>query len=164
VTTPPTNLSDAAGRAIERAQAEARALGGAAACTEHLLVALAAGDDAVAALLAEARAPAEAIRSALGFVFGRDPPSSADPPISPKIERVLARAAKEARRRGAPAAGTEHLLLGLLAEGGRGAGVLTLLGVTPQRLRDRLLPELGQESAARPVDPLPDPLSGPFDA
>lgn len=109
--------------------------------TEHLLLALALGDDAVAQVLAAAGAPAATLRATLAFVFGPTAAPDgavAEPlPHSPRVERVVAQARHAAIRRRAEVT-PAHLLVALLAEGGRAVAVLDLLGLSPQRLRQRL--------------------------
>lgn len=64
-------------------------------------------------------------------------------PYTPRLKRVLALAAKEARALSHTYVGTEHLLLGLLHEGdGVAARVLTASGVELERTRNVILKEL----------------------
>jgi ATP-dependent Clp protease ATP-binding subunit ClpC len=64
-------------------------------------------------------------------------------PYTPRVKKVLALAAKEAKALNHPYIGTEHILLGLLREGeGIAAQVLKSLEVDPARTRNEILKEL----------------------
>src|SRR6202041_587379 len=64
-------------------------------------------------------------------------------PYTPRVKKVLALAAKEAKALNHSYVGTEHLLLGLLREGeGVAAQVLKSLEVDPARTRNEILKEL----------------------
>jgi ATP-dependent Clp protease ATP-binding subunit ClpA len=70
------------------------------------------------------------------------------PPAPARVVMQLAR--QEARRLGAECVGTEHVLVGLLKEGGVGALVLLNLGVDLRRARDEIEKvERSGEAAAR---------------
>lgn len=61
-------------------------------------------------------------------------------PYTPRVKRVLAFAAKEAKSLDHSYVGTEHLLLGLLKEGeGIAARVLIRLGINEQAVREEML-------------------------
>src|SRR6185436_5979438 len=84
-----------------------------------------------------------------------------------RAKRVLALAQDEAIRFNHNHVGTEHLLLGLVREGGHvGAKVLESLDVTLEKVREHVLSILGQPhgyaSGPRP-DPRDLPSSGAFD-
>jgi ATP-dependent Clp protease ATP-binding subunit ClpA len=53
---------------------------------------------------------------------------------------VLARALKEAMRRRDKEIGSEYILLGLVADDGDAAEILTSLGATPEKVRAALMP------------------------
>jgi ATP-dependent Clp protease ATP-binding subunit ClpC len=64
-------------------------------------------------------------------------------PYTPRVKKVLALAAKEAKALNHSYVGTEHILLGLLREGeGDAARVLKSLEVDPARTRNEILKEL----------------------
>lgn len=66
-------------------------------------------------------------------------------PFTPRAKKALERALREALRLRHSHVGTEHLLLGLLADGdGRAARLLVDRGVAPVALRSRVLAALGQ--------------------
>ena len=67
-------------------------------------------------------------------------------PYTPRVMRVLSLAATEAKSLNHTYVGTEHILLGLLAEGDGVAGrVLTKLGVELNRTRQEILQELNPD-------------------
>src|SRR6202048_844292 len=78
-------------------------------------------------------------------------------PYTPRVKKVLALAAKEAKALNHSYVGTEHILLGLLREGeGVAARVLQSLEVDPARTRNEILKELDPnftppESEAEPL-------------
>jgi ATP-dependent Clp protease ATP-binding subunit ClpC len=64
-------------------------------------------------------------------------------PYTPRVKKVLALAAKEAKALNHSYVGTEHILLGLLRESeGVAARVLQSLEVDPARTRNEILKEL----------------------
>src|SRR6201981_3168819 len=80
-------------------------------------------------------------------------------PYTPRVKKVLALAAKEAKALNHSYVGTEHILLGLLREGeGVAARVLKNLEVDIERTRNEILKELDPnftppESEAEPGEP-----------
>jgi len=74
---------------------------------------------------------------------GPDRSVSGNIPYTPRVKKVLALAAKEAKALNHSYVGTEHILLGLLREGdGVAARVLKILGVDLERTRDEIIKEL----------------------
>ena len=70
-------------------------------------------------------------------------PVSGKIPFTPRAKKVLELALREALLFGHNYIGTEHLLLGLLDdEESLGGGALTGLGITKERAREWLVPEL----------------------
>jgi ATP-dependent Clp protease ATP-binding subunit ClpC len=64
-------------------------------------------------------------------------------PYTPRVKKVLALAAKEAKALNHTYVGTEHILLGLLLEGdGVASRVLKTFGVETERARQEILKEL----------------------
>ena len=60
-------------------------------------------------------------------------------PFSPRAKNVLVQARKEMRRVGDNYLGTEHVLLGILGnEDGTAVRMLAVMGVSPEKLEDRL--------------------------
>ena len=150
-------LTDRARGVLDRARDEARRLDHPYVGTEHLLLALVADETDVAArALAQLGVEPASVRQAVEFIFGPAtavPPSTDESELSPLAIRVVKRAAAEARRHNQPTVDSGHLLLGLLREGGRGAGVLRVLGVNFERLRLRVLTEIGTPPAQPPSPP-----------
>ncbi len=115
--------------------------------TEHLLLGLVREGDGVAARvlrnmgmdLAEARARVE-------FIVGQgDSMIVGELGLTPRAKKVIELAVDEARRLNHHYIGTEHLLLGLLAEGeGIAAGVLASLGVRLPEARRQVMQIIGQ--------------------
>src|SRR3954453_3021563 len=76
--------------------------------------------------------------------------------------RVLALGAEEARTLGHDHLGTEHLLLGLIAEGeGAAARSFARLGVTLEAAREQVLAEVGPAAGARGAAGAPPPPNPP---
>jgi len=112
--------------------------------TEHILLAIAGEGTGIGAQILKDRGATpdriraeieKIIRSRLEdtWVFGRLPGS-------PHFKNVVARAIEEARALGTREVGTEHLLLGLLAEKGCTAQqALRALGVTARQVREDVL-------------------------
>jgi len=92
-------------------------------------------------------------------------------PQTPFAKTVIEHAIKEARAFGHRYVGTEHLLLGLVRDGGRAGTVLRELGVTIDAARKtvlkRLAAEAPEETELRPgipsTKPAPGPSSGTYD-
>lgn len=105
---------------LNYAKEEARNLGHAHCGTEHLLIALAREEQGAAAqVLASLGITADQLRQSVAFIAGHGQPrspGSEDPPLTPRLNRVLEAAAQEAKKRGQSVAGTLHLLLALLRE------------------------------------------------
>ena len=74
---------------------------------------------------------------------GQDTLMEGDPPITPRVHKVLELAAREARSLNYNYIGTEHLLLGLLREGdGVAAKVLRSLGINVEAIRVEVMKAL----------------------
>ena len=138
-------FSPAAREVVVQAQEEARLLNHDFLGTEHLLLGLLAGSDGVAAtVLTDARITRDGVRAAVEQIVGCGQVApSGHIPFTPRAKRVLELSLRESRNLGHNDIGTEHILLGLLAEGGGvGAAVLTEAGVNPDQLRDVVLARL----------------------
>jgi ATP-dependent Clp protease ATP-binding subunit ClpA/dihydroneopterin aldolase len=114
--------------------------------TEHLLVGLIREGEGVAAqalhacgvTLDEAR---EGVEGIVGYGEG----DASQKPFTPRSKRVLELALREAQGLRHDHIGTEHLMLGLLAEGGGiAAAVLSGLGVEPADVRREIFGRLGR--------------------
>lgn len=92
---------------------------------------------------------------------GQNMQMEGDPPLTPRVKRVLALAAREARALNYNYIGTEHLLLGLLREGdGVGARILRSLNVDADAVRNEVMkaldpnylpPESREETVSAPT-------------
>jgi ATP-dependent Clp protease ATP-binding subunit ClpA len=124
-------------RAFALAQAEAGRLEHSFLGTGHLLIGLVADETGAAAeALAALGVTAAGARAELARATW--PADEAETAVGPtaRLRGALAAAGAEARRRGAPAVDSGHLLLGLLVErGGVGDRVLWRLGVAPDAAR-----------------------------
>lgn len=116
--------------------------------TEHLLLGLLRENKVIAAKLLKSPAAIEVIRKKVESATPRRIPTatSVDLPLSNESKRVLIYAAEEAELLSHEHIGTEHLLLGLLREGGGiAAHLLNEEGVTLEQAR--------KEIATWPVEP-----------
>ncbi|MDB6110807.1 MAG: oxidoreductase [Pedosphaera sp.] len=141
-----SNFTPMAQRALGLAAKEARRLGHNFVGTEHLLLGLMAlGQGVAIAVLLKLGLSLEAVRLEIEQHVGTGPEGKLTTPIpyTPRLKRVLVLAAKEARNLEHTAIGTEHLLLGLMAEGdGLAPRVLKKFGVTLEQARELVLTEL----------------------
>ena len=80
------------------------------------------------------------------FIIGRgEKPNTGEIGLTPRAKRVIELAIDEARHLGHNYIGTEHLLLGLLHEGGGVvAGVLDSFGITLEQVRNETIKILSQ--------------------
>jgi len=144
-------FSERARRVLTLAQEEAQHFNHTYIGTEHILLGLLREDEGVGAkVLANLGVGLNKARSAVEFIIGRgDKPSTGEIGLTPRAKRVIELAIDEARHLGHNYIGTEHLLLGLLREGGGVASdVLDSFGITLERARAETSRVLG-EGAAR---------------
>ena len=140
------------------AQEESRELNHSYIGTEHLLLGLLREDGGVAAAaLASLDVGLDAAREQVAEIVGRGQQApSGHIPFTPRAKKVLELSLRESVRLGHPYIGSEHILLGLIAEGhGVAVEVLRILGAEPDRVRARvieLIPPAGEKSPG-----LPDP-------
>ena len=155
--------------AVERAQDEARALGSPRIGTAEMLLGVAGGDGTGARVLADHGAPYAALRervvsgeldgealAAIGIDleeirrraeanFGpgalerKRRPRGSHVPFTSEAKKALELALREAIAAGDKRVGDEHVLLGLLREGGA-ATVLRAVGAEPAAVREALSP------------------------
>jgi ATP-dependent Clp protease ATP-binding subunit ClpA len=100
--------------------------------TEHLLGGLLREQEGIAALALEQLGVAlDAVRAALEKKIGRgDHPVQEEIDYVPRVRKVLSLALDEAERQGSAYVRTEHILLGMVRDGGGvGADILDTLGV-----------------------------------
>src|SRR5215468_11725989 len=142
-------FTDRARRVVVLAQQEARLLGHDYIGTEHLLLGLLADGEGTAARALESLgvtldAAREQVREIIGEGKG---PQQGHIPFTPRAKKVLELSLREALERGDDHIGTEHLLLGLLAEAdGVGAQIVARLGASPRAVRDKVMELTGAES------------------
>ena len=114
--------------------------------TEHLLLGLLKLGEGVAVIVLQKMGlDLEMVRMEVEKLVGPQPETKmiGNIPCTPRVEKVLALAGKEAQALHHSYVGTEHLLLGLLREGeGVAARVLKSLDVDPARTRNEILKEL----------------------
>lgn len=117
--------------------------------TEHLLLGLVREGDGVAArVLSNMGVQLPKVRSAVEFIIGRgDSMIVGELGLTPRAKKVIELAGREAQKLHHHYIGTEHLLLGLVAEGqGIGVGVLTGLEVSLPEVRRQIVQIIGQGS------------------
>jgi ClpA/ClpB-like protein len=135
--------------------------------TEHLLLGLIRlGQGRAVNVLRKMKISLEALRSEVEKQVGKGPTQLLrfDVPFTPRVKKVLALAMKEAKKLSHNFVGTEHILLGLLAEGdGVAARVLFNLGVNIETTRQEILRELDPnftpEADTPPLSPATIPAS-----
>jgi ATP-dependent Clp protease ATP-binding subunit ClpC len=131
-------FSERARRVLTRAQEEAQRFGHNYIDTEHILLGLISEEDGIAAkILENLGVVLSKVRGAAEFLIDRQQKqASGEVGLTPRAKRVIELAVEEARRLNHNYIGTEHILLGLLAEReGVAAGVLESFGVNIDRAR-----------------------------
>src|SRR5271157_1504667 len=146
-------FSERARRVLTLAQEEAQHLNHSYIGTEHILLGLLREEDGVAAkVLVSLGANLGKVRSGVEFIIGRgEKPNTGEIGLTPRAKRVIELAIDEARHLGHNYIGTEHLLLGLLHEGGGvAAGVLDSFGITLEQVRNETIKILSQNANKQP--------------
>jgi ATP-dependent Clp protease ATP-binding subunit ClpC len=135
-------FTDRARRVVVLAQEEARRLNHNYIGTEHLLLAMIAEGEGVAAqVLGSLDVSLSGMRTRVEEIIGRggDSPEG-HVPFTPRAKKVLELSLREAITLGHNYIGTEHLLLGLIREGeGVAAQVLVQQGAELQEIRRRVV-------------------------
>lgn len=142
-------FSERARRVLTLAQEEAQHLNHSYIGTEHILLGLLREEEGVAAkVLVGLGVNLGKVRSGVEFIIGRgDKPNTGEIGLTPRAKRVIELAIDEARHLGHNYIGTEHLLLGLLHEGGGvAAGVLDSFGITLDQVRAEVVRNLSQNA------------------
>ena len=136
----PDRYSDFAKEALEKAQTVSNELGHGYIGSEHLLLGILSVGNCAGALLLGARGVGyEKVRA---LIERYEPPASfltaevCD--ITPRLKRALEKAASCAGKYKSDSVGSEHLLFGILEEGGAAVHVLSCAGVLPSELREDL--------------------------
>ncbi|HEV8229861.1 MAG TPA: Clp protease N-terminal domain-containing protein [Candidatus Limnocylindria bacterium] len=141
-------FNDRAKRVLALAQDEAIRFNHNYIGTEHLLLGLAREGEGVAAKTLDALGVTLSnLRSSVEKIIGRGDSTITPSQISlsPRTKKVIELAIDEARKLGHSHVGTEHLLLGLVREGGHvGAKALESLGVSLEAVRHKVIATLGQ--------------------
>jgi len=115
--------------------------------TEHLLLGLVREGEGVAAkVLTNLGVQLSDVRRAVEFIIGRgDRIVEGEIGLTPRAKKVIELAVDEAKLMKHQYIGTEHILLGLVREGGGiAAGVLESMGVKLEQVRAETLKVLGQ--------------------
>jgi len=146
-------FSERARRVLTLAQEEAQHLNHSYIGTEHILLGLLREEEGVAAkVLVGLGANLSKVRSGVEFIIGRgDKPNTGEIGLTPRAKRVIELAIDEARHLGHNYIGTEHLLLGLLHEGGGvAAGVLDSFGINLEQVRNEVTRMMNQNTQKQP--------------
>src|SRR4030042_3490218 len=146
-------FSERARRVLALAQEEAQHLNHSYIGTEHILLGLLREEEGVSAkVLVGLGANLGKVRSGVEFIIGRgDKPNTGEIGLTPRAKRVIELAIDQARHLGHNYIGTEHLLLGLLHEGGGvAAGVLDSFGINLEQVRAEVSRMLNQNAQKQP--------------
>jgi ATP-dependent Clp protease ATP-binding subunit ClpA len=153
-------FNDRAKRVLALAQDEAIRFNHNYIGVEHLLLGLIREGEGVAArALNSLGVELSKARSEVEFIIGRGDSTTAPSEItlSPRTQRVIELAIDEARKLGHSYVGTEHLLLGIVREGGSLAtGVLQSLGVALEKVRAQVTATITEHPDARATSMRPD--------
>lgn len=134
-------FTEAARRALTLAQQEAQQRGVAYIGTEHLLLAMAAGDCVAGQVLCKLGVNRARLQAEVEAIIGVSPPSDSPPEgFTPRVKRVIELAFEHARAMSHNYIGTEHLLLGLAEDNqGVAARALANLGVQHHQIHWELV-------------------------
>ncbi len=115
--------------------------------TEHMLLGLMAEEQGIAAVtLKEFGVTLEKARKQVYDLVGMGEESVELVGFTPRTKRVFEIASNEARNMGHNYVSTEHLLLGLIAEGeGIAATILRRMGVEPQKVAEKIIERISQD-------------------
>jgi ATP-dependent Clp protease ATP-binding subunit ClpA len=143
-----SNFSPRAQQVLALSRTEADRLNHNFVGTEHLLLGfIALGQGAAWETLIALGLNLDAVRNEIENYVGAGPDQEVigNIPYTPRVKKVLAFAAKEAKALSYTYVGTEHILLGLLREGdGVGARVLLKLGLDTEKARTEILKKRDQ--------------------
>jgi len=163
---PPESMTNVTPRAVQMlalARKEAERFHHNFVGTEHLLLALThLGQGTAVAVLGKMGLDLETVRMEVEKQVGTGPEQEiiGNIPYTPRVKKVLALAAKEAKALNHNYIGTEHILLGLLLEGdGVAPRVLKNFGVDAEKTRLEILKELDPNFA--PAAPPAMPSGAP---
>jgi ATP-dependent Clp protease ATP-binding subunit ClpC len=148
-------FTDRARRVVVLAQEEARMLNHNYIGTEHILLGLIHEGEGVAARALESLGISlGAVRQQVDEIIGQGQQApSGHMPLTPRAQKVLELASREAQQLGHNYVGTEHILLGLIREGeGVAAQVLVQLGADLNRVRQQVIQLLHGYQGDKPAD------------
>jgi ATP-dependent Clp protease ATP-binding subunit ClpA len=151
-------FTDAARLVLVGAQAEARSLDHNYIGTEHVLLGILRYEDGAASRLLEGfDVPLDWVRERILEIIGTGAGAPSEHiPFTPRAKKVLELSLREALQLGDNYIATEHILLGLLREGGGvGAQILSERGVTLAAVRKR------RGDVAVPREPPPEEWDSP---
>src|SRR6516165_6169953 len=154
-------FSDRARHAVVRAQEEARLLNHDYIGTEHILLGLLAERGSAAArALDSLNVTLEAAREQVRETVGQGSQEQGQRghiPFTPRAKKVLELSLRESLSLRSEIIGTEHLLLGLIAEGdGVGSQILERLGAPAETVRERVV-ELARTEPEPETEPPGEP-------
>ncbi|MEU8403715.1 Clp protease N-terminal domain-containing protein, partial [Nonomuraea sp. NPDC048892] len=150
-------FTDQARRSVVLAQEEARTLNHNFIGTEHILLGLIHEGKGVAAKALESLGVSlEGVRQQVEEIIGQGRPTEPGQiPFTLRAKKVLELSIREAVQLGHDYIGTEHILLGLIAEGqGVATQVLINLEADPGRIRTWILRSLSGREGGRPDAPI----------
>lgn len=142
-------FSEHARRVLTLAQEEAQRFNHSYIGTEHILLGLVREEEGIAAkVLTNMRVSLPRIRQAVEYTINEEErPTTSSPGLTGRAKKVIELAIDEARQMSHNYIGTEHLLLGILREGGGvAARVLKNLEVNQERVRAEIARVLSSSS------------------
>ena len=162
-------FTDRARRVVVLAQEEARTLNHNWIGTEHILLGLIHEGDGVGGKALESLGISlDTVRQEVEEIIGQGPHMPSGPiPFTPRAKKALELALRESVQLGHGYIGTEHILLGLIREGGVAAQVLVKLGADLNRVRQKVVelvtgPQLGEGMRVRPREDADRPAALEF--
>jgi ATP-dependent Clp protease ATP-binding subunit ClpC len=143
-------FTDRARRVVVLAQEEARMLNHDHIGTEHILLGLIHEGEGVACrALRSLGVSLEAVRGRVQETVGEGTSApTGHITFTPRAKKVLELSLKECQQLGHHYIGTEHILLGLIREGGVGAKTLNAMGISLDGVRQQVIQILGGEPGA----------------
>jgi ATP-dependent Clp protease ATP-binding subunit ClpA len=150
-TAPFTDFNDRAMRVLALATDEAQRFNHASIGPEHLLLGLSRDGEGVGARVLDALgATLPRLRAAVESTIGRGTTTVAKIDLSEPAKTAIGNARGEAHKLGHARIGTEHLLIGLVQEGGAANAILRAIDLDPGRVGPAVIATLGRPEAAMP--------------
>ena len=148
-------FTERAQKAILLSQEEAKKFNHNYVGTEHMLLGLMAEEQGIAATtLKEFGITLEKTRKQVYELVGMGEENVELVGFTPRTKRVFEIASNEARNMGHSYVSTEHLLLGLIAEGeGIAATILRRMGVEPQKVAEKIIERITQDMSKQQASP-----------